>query len=132
MDLGGHGLRSMGASIFRHYPDLHKIYFNHNLLTWLPPDIGSMRSLTILDLSFNKLDSLPPEIGMLTNLKKLLVYGNLLRDLPAELGTLFQLETLGVVGNNMLRADYMQQIRENGTKEFVRYLREQASRKSQS
>ncbi|KAK4553429.1 Glucose-repressible alcohol dehydrogenase transcriptional effector [Recurvomyces mirabilis] len=127
MDLGGHGLRSMGASIFRHYPDLHKIYFNHNLLTWLPPDIGSMRSLTVLDLSFNKLDSLPAEIGMLTNLKKLLLYGNNLRDLPAEIGTLFQLETLGVVGNNMLRADYMQQIRDNGTKDFVRYLREQAS-----
>lgn len=128
MDLGGHGLRSMNSSIFRHYPDLSKIYFNHNALTWLPPDIGLMRSLTILDLSFNQLESLPAEIGMLTNLKKLLVYGNKLRDLPTEIGTLFQLETLGVAGNSLLRIDYIQHIRDNGTKDFVRHLREQAER----
>lgn len=129
LDLGGHGLRSMGASIFRHYPKLRKIYFLHNKLRWLPPDIGHMRALTVLDLSFNDLDSLPAEIGMLTHLKKLLLYGNNLRDLPFEIGSLFKLEVLGVVGNTMLRADYLDRIKEAGTKEFVRYLREQAPRK---
>jgi CCR4-NOT transcription complex subunit 6 len=129
MDLGGHGLRSMGPSIFRHYPNLRKIYFNHNLLTWLPSEIGSMRSLTVLDLSFNKLEALPPEIGMLTNLKKLLLYGNLLHDLPFELGSLYQLETLGIAGNSMLRPDYLERVRNEGTKEFIRWLRENAPSK---
>lgn len=128
MDLGGHGLKSMGASIFRHYPNLHKIYFNHNKLTWLPIEIGHMRSLTVLDLSFNDLRYLPPEIGMLTNLKRLLLYENQLEDLPHELGFLYQLETLGVEGNP-LRPDYKQRIVEDGTRELVRYLREQAERK---
>jgi len=128
MDLGGHGLKSMGASIFRHYPNLHKIYFNHNKLTWLPVQIGHMRSLTTLDLSFNELRFLPPEIGMLTNLKRLLLYENQLEDLPHELGFLYQLEVLGVEGNP-LRHDYKQRIVEDGTRELVRYLREQADRK---
>ncbi|KAK3069862.1 Glucose-repressible alcohol dehydrogenase transcriptional effector [Teratosphaeriaceae sp. CCFEE 6253] len=126
LDLGGHGLKSMAASIIRHYPNLRKIYFNHNKLTWLPSEVGMMRNLTMLDVSFNKLDALPAEIGMLTNLKKLLVYGNELRDLPYEIGSLYHLEVLGIAGNHMLRADYMERMREHGTREFVRFLREQA------
>ncbi|KAK0290676.1 Glucose-repressible alcohol dehydrogenase transcriptional effector [Friedmanniomyces endolithicus] len=126
LDLGGHGLKSMGPSLFRHYPNLRKIYFNHNKLTWLPGEVGHMRNLTVLDLSFNKLDTLPAEVGMLTKLKKLLLYGNELRDLPYEIGSLYHLEVLGIAGNHMLRADYMERMREHGTKEFVRFLREQA------
>lgn len=127
MDLGGHGLKCMGASIFRFYPHLHKIYFNHNKLTWIPMQIGNMRSLTVLDLSFNDLHYLPPEIGMLTNLKRLLVYENHLDDLPSEVGSLYQLEMLGIEGNPM-RPDYKERLVEQGTRELVRFLREQAER----
>ncbi|RMY59730.1 hypothetical protein D0863_11835 [Hortaea werneckii] len=126
MDLGGHGLKSLGASIFRHYPHLRKIYFNHNKLTWLPPQIGIMRSLTVLDLSFNDLHELPPEIGMLTNLKRLLLYENHLEDLPFEIGSLYQLEMLGIEGNPMRHCDYKERLMETGTKELVRFLREHA------
>ena len=131
MDLGGHGLRSMGASLFRHYPHLRKIYFNHNRLTTLAPHISFMRDLTVLDLSFNQLTELPPEIGMLTNLKKLLLFDNRLDDLPYEIGFLFQLEMLGLEGNPMRRApDLMDRLVEHGTHELVRYLREEAPCKS--
>ncbi|KAK6397301.1 hypothetical protein LTR65_006275 [Meristemomyces frigidus] len=126
MDLGGHGLKSMGATIFRHYPHLRKIYLNHNKLTWLPQQIGTMRMLTILDLSFNDLQDLPPEIGMLTNLKRLLLYENHLDDLPYEIGSLYQLEMLGIEGNPMRHCDYKERLVEHGTRELVRHLREQA------
>ena len=126
MDLGGHGLKSMGATIFRHYPHLRKIYFNHNKLTWLPPTIGTMRSLTVLDLSFNDLQELPVEIGMLSNLKRLLLYDNNLDDLPYELGSLYQLEMLGIEGNPLRHCDYKERLMEHGTRELVRFLREQA------
>ena len=130
MDLGGHGLKSMGASLFRHYPHLRKIYFNHNRLTTLAPHVSLMRELTVLDLSFNQLTELPPEIGMLTNLKKLLLFDNRLEELPYEVGYLYQLEMLGLEGNPMRRApDVMERLVEHGTYELVRYLREEAPRK---
>lgn len=124
IDFGGQGLKCMGASLFR-YSFLKKIYFNHNKLSWLPQQIGEMRNLTTLDLSFNELYTLPPEIGMLTNLKKLLLFENKLSDLPFELGSLYQLEMLGIEGNPM-RPDYVERLAEHGTQELVRYLREQA------
>ena len=130
MDLGGHGLKSMGASLFRHYPHLRKIYFNHNRLTTLAPHVSLMRELTVLDLSFNALTELPPEIGMLTNLKKLLLFENNLQELPYEVGYLFQLEMLGLEGNPMRRApELLDRLMEHGTYELVRYLREEAPRK---
>ncbi|KAK3720583.1 Glucose-repressible alcohol dehydrogenase transcriptional effector [Vermiconidia calcicola] len=127
MDLGGHGLKSMGASLFRHYPHLQKIYFNHNRLSSLPPHVSRLRNLTVLDLSFNQLTEIPPEIGMLTNLKKLLLFDNRLDELPWEVGYLYQLEMLGLEGNPMRRGhDQMERLVEHGTQELVRYLREEA------
>jgi CCR4-NOT transcription complex subunit 6 len=124
IDFGGQGLKCMAGSLFK-YNFLKKIYFNHNKLSWLPAQIGEMRNLTVLDLSFNELYSLPPEIGMLTNLKRLLLFENKLGDLPYELGSLYQLDFLGIEGNPM-RGDYMDRLAEHGTGELIRYLREQA------
>ncbi|KAF2717397.1 hypothetical protein K431DRAFT_233261 [Polychaeton citri CBS 116435] len=123
IDFGGQGLKCMAQSLFQ-YNFLRKIYFNHNKLGWLPPQIGEMRNLTILDLSFNNLEFLPEEIGMLTNLKRLSLYNNNLQDLPLELGSLYQLEMLGIEGNP-LRHDYKERIVEHGTQELIRFLREQ-------
>lgn len=129
MDLCGQGLRGMAPALFRHYPKLRKIYLNWNKLVTIPPQIGQMRYLTVLDLSMNQLDYLPPEIGMLTNLKRLLLFDNRLEDLPFEMGSLFQLEMLGLEGNPM-RQDYKERLVEHGTQELIRYLREQAPSKS--
>lgn len=131
LDLGGLGLRSMGHSIFRHYRDVKKLYFNHNKLPYLPTEIGTMRNLVALDLSFNQLHELPPEIGMLTNLKKLLVFENYLTDLPDEIGSLYQLEMLGIEGNPM-RLEIKERLMEHGTRELVRFFREQAPGKHTS
>ena len=128
MDLSGQGLKGVAPELFRRYPKLRKLYLNWNKLTEIPPLIGQMRFLTVLDLSMNGLSYLPPEIGMLTNLKKLSLFDNNLVDLPFELGSLFQLETLNIEGNPM-RADYKERIMEHGTQEMIRFLREEAPRK---
>ncbi|EGP83381.1 uncharacterized protein MYCGRDRAFT_63781 [Zymoseptoria tritici IPO323] len=125
MDLCGQGLKGMAPALFKHYPKLSKVYLNWNKLREIPPQIGQMRFLTVLDLSMNDLHYLPPEIGMLTNLKKLALYDNHLDDLPYELGSLYQLEMLGIEGNPM-RPDYKERLVEHGTQELVRYLRENA------
>lgn len=127
MDFSGHGLKAMSASLFRHYPHLRSLYFSHNRMYQIPPHISCMRFLTELDLSFNQIRYLPPEIGMLTNLKKLKLFQNELDSLPYELGSLYQLEFLGLEGNPMRDApDQFDQLREHGTAELVRYLREEA------
>lgn len=128
MDMCGQGLKGLAPALFKHYPKLRKVYLNWNKLTSIPPQIGQMRFITILDLSMNNLHFLPPEIGMLTNLKKLSLYDNRLEDLPFELGSLFQLEMLGIEGNPM-RQDYKERLVENGTEELIRFLREQAPSK---
>lgn len=115
----------MAPALFKHYPKLRKIYLNWNKLNTIPPQIGQMRFLTVLDLSMNNLDYLPQEIGMLTNLKRLLLFDNRLEDLPFEMGSLFQLEMLGLEGNPM-RQDYKDRLVEHGTQELIRFLREQA------
>ena len=130
MDFTGHGLKAMGASLFRHYPQLRKLFFGHNRLYQIPPHISCMRFLTVVDLSFNQIKYLPAEFGVLTNLKKLILFENDLDSLPYEIGSLFQLEFLGLEGNPMRDApDQMEQLREHGTAELVRYLREEAPSK---
>lgn len=128
MDLSGQGLKGVAPELFRRYPKLRKLYLNWNKLSEIPPLIGQMRFLTVLDLSMNNLSYLPPEIGMLTNLKKFSLFDNNLVDLPFEMGSLFQLETLNIEGNPM-RADYKERIMEHGTQEMIRFLREEAPRK---
>ena len=128
MDFCDEGLRQINPLLFQYYPKLQKVYFTYNKLRSIPPQIGEMRFLTMLDLSWNELHYLPPEIGMLTNLKKLLLFDNHLDDLPFEVGSLFQLEMLGIQGNPM-RSDYKERLVEHGTQELVRFLREQAPSK---
>ena len=42
-----------------------------NKLTSIPPEIGSMESLSILNLYANQIKTLPPEIANCTNLREI-------------------------------------------------------------
>jgi hypothetical protein len=55
-------------------------------LTFLPPYVGSLQSITFLNLSDNYLTKLPNEIGSLMNLEALNLNKNLLVALPSNLG----------------------------------------------
>ncbi len=122
LDLGGQGLHALSEHLFA-YTFLDKLYINHNKLPRLPPAIGKLKLLQLLDASSNQLTVLPPEIGMLTNLKQLLLFDNQLTTLPYELGSLYQLEVLGIEGNP-LQEDFKQIMMKDGTRALIVTLRD--------
>lgn len=125
LDMSGQGLKNVSAPLFDQYQFLTEVYLSSNHLTSLPPAIGQLRSLRLLDVSHNQLTHLPPELGMCTPLRQLLLFNNLIRDIPCELGALHFLELLGIQGNP-LDSDIKAKIMEEGTKEFINYLKENA------
>ncbi|NXG52929.1 PIDD1 protein, partial [Psilopogon haemacephalus] len=70
-------------------------------LTSLPPDIGSLRCLTHLDLSFNSLPALPSCILHLPSLRVLLVSHNSLVALPEDFGFLSKLTFFSAMKNQL-------------------------------
>uniref|UniRef100_A0A9J7ZYF6 Leucine rich repeat containing 1 n=2 Tax=Cyprinus carpio TaxID=7962 RepID=A0A9J7ZYF6_CYPCA len=68
----------------------------------LPQELGSMRSLTCLDVSENKLEHLPEEMGNLLSLTDLLVSQNLIDMLPESLGKLRRLSILKADQNRLV------------------------------
>ncbi|KAA8908937.1 Endonuclease/exonuclease/phosphatase [Sphaerosporella brunnea] len=124
LDLGGQGLHALSNALFS-YTFLDKLYINHNKLTKLPPAIGKLKLLQLLDASNNQLTELPPELGMLTNLKQLLVFDNKLTVLPYELGSLHKLEVIGVEGNPLQEA-YKSILIKEGTRSLIVNLRDHA------
>ncbi|KAJ3577992.1 hypothetical protein NPX13_g2576 [Xylaria arbuscula] len=125
IDMSGQGLKNVSAPLFDQYQFLTEVYLSSNQLTSLPPAVGQLRSLRLLDVSHNQLTYLPPELGMCTPLRQLLLFNNLIRDIPFELGSLHFLELLGIYGNP-LDNDVKTKIMEEGTKEFLIYLKESA------
>ncbi|KAI0525529.1 glucose-repressible alcohol dehydrogenase transcriptional effector [Xylaria bambusicola] len=125
IDMSGQGLKNVSAPLFDQYQFLTEVYLSSNQLTSLPPAIGQLRSLRLLDVSHNQLTYLPPELGMCTPLRQLLLFNNSIRDIPYELGALHFLELLGIHGNP-LDNDVKTKIMEDGTKEFLNYLKETA------
>ena len=71
---------------------------NRNLpkITRLPPEIGQLQQLKVLELRGNQLSILPPEIGQLQQLWLLGLRGNQLSALPAEISQLQHLQELGL------------------------------------
>lgn len=124
LDISGQSLKVVNAPVFR-YQFLTKLYLNCNKLSFVPPSIGTLRSLQVLDLSLNELCELPPEMGMLVNMKQLLLFDNRLQTLPFELGSMYQLEMLGIEGNPF-QEDLKSIIVEQGTTELIKYFRENA------
>ncbi len=72
-----------------------------NQLTTLPPEIGQLENLQVLSLDQNRLTTLPPEIGQLSNLQGLYLGDNQLTTLPPEIGLLSNLQWLDL-GDNQL------------------------------
>lgn len=99
LDLSCARIRALPLGLLNYVDFLTELRLNGNLLTSLPPQVGDLRSLVVLDLSDNLLSYLPPELGHLTNLMELLLFNNRLQSLPPELGYLYQLEVLGLDGN---------------------------------
>jgi len=67
----------------------------------LPPQIGDLVHVELMNLRGNRLTCLPPEIAKLGNLRTLLLRDNQLCSLPAEFGQLHNLEVLDLAGNRL-------------------------------
>ncbi|KAI1259412.1 glucose-repressible alcohol dehydrogenase transcriptional effector [Xylariaceae sp. FL1019] len=124
LDMSGQGLKNVSGPFFD-YQFLTEVYLSSNQLTVLPKAIGQLRSLRLLDVSHNQLTHLPAELGMCTPLRQLLLFNNMIRDIPVEMGALHFLEMLGIQGNP-LDQEVKAKIMEDGTKEFINYLKENA------
>lgn len=90
------------------YPQLHTLTIDMTILNFsnnlsvIPPEIGRLKNVVLLDLFKNKLVSLPREIGQLTNLCYLNLHNNQLVSLPAEIGQLINLQRLDLNTNKLI------------------------------
>ena len=75
----------------------------NNMSGPIPPDLGGLTGLTVMDFESNGLTGpLPPELGNLTNLKVLRLWGNdFAGPIPPELGGLASLEHLSFGGKGL-------------------------------
>ncbi|MYI46655.1 MAG: hypothetical protein F4123_09825, partial [Gemmatimonadetes bacterium] len=75
----------------------------HGLSGAIPPEIGSLAGLAILNLGYNRLNGhIPPEIGSLANLAGLfLMHNQLTGAIPPELGDLASLRSLSLYNNGL-------------------------------
>jgi len=76
-----------------------RIIGNDSYLCHLPPEIGMMSELRVLEVSDCLIKKLPKEIGLLSKLEILNVDGDPIANLPKEIGQLSHLKELHI-GNN--------------------------------
>lgn len=74
------------------------VYWN---CRYLPPEIGCLKKLEYLDLSFNKMKTLPVEISYLEGLISMKVANNKLVELPSAMSSLSRLESLDLSNNRL-------------------------------
>ena len=67
----------------------------------MPEEIGELKNLTALNLSFNDITHIPEGVWKLTKLKTFSAVGNKLTNIPKEIGNLKNLEYLNVCGNEI-------------------------------
>ncbi len=79
---------------------------HHRLDGEIPPELGNLANLEMLNLFQNRLTGvIPPELGNLSNLTDLHLSGNdLTGEIPPELGNLSNLQTLFLSGNHLTGA----------------------------
>ena len=79
------------------------ILLDNNLTGTIPPEIGQLRNLRLLDLTSNRLSGpIPPEIGQLRSLVNLIILNNRLSgEIPPEIGQLENLIELLLDSNRL-------------------------------
>jgi internalin A len=103
----GRTLNLRGLSLAALPPEIGRLSFltvldlDDNRLATLPAELGRLAGLTTLHLSTNQLTRLPPEIGQLAALKMLRVDNNQLTTLPPDIGQLSALTTLSLNHNKL-------------------------------
>ena len=100
----GNGLTGVIPPELGSLPHLRVLDLSHNQLEGpIPAQLGSLSSLQVLDLGGNQLTGpIPPELGSLSNLQRLSLWGNQLTGpIPPDLGRLADLESLDVFGNDL-------------------------------
>ena len=99
LNLGFNQLEGMAPG-FGNFEQLGTLRLNDNKFTAIPPEIGNLTHLLILDLSRNQMKGqIPPEIGNLTRLWELLLQGNQLSGpVPDEIMNLQYLNTTSTWG----------------------------------
>lgn len=80
---------------------VYKLKLRNQKIRKLPPEIGMLNNLQILDVSRNRIEELPPEIGKLKHLEELNLFKNRLRFLPKDFRRLNRLNKL-YMGRNRL------------------------------
>jgi hypothetical protein len=103
--LGENDFRSFPRELL-HLPALCKLFlqgnrWNRTGLSALPPEIGLLSTLEVLDLEENHLTELPAEIGQVRRLKSLNLRSNQLSQLPSEIGQLAALRELYLGYNHL-------------------------------
>ncbi len=83
------------------FVELNKLILASNKLSSLPPSVGNLLALTVLDLHDNVLESLPEEIAKLENLNRLNLNHNRLSVLPNDFFNLRQLRKLDLSNNQL-------------------------------
>jgi len=81
-------------------PNLARFSLSDNCLRSLPNCVGSMLSLTMLDLERNEMDQFAP-IHMLQNVKILKLKRNFLKNIPPEIEKMRALEYFDVSENQV-------------------------------
>lgn len=98
--IGSPGLTSLPPEIGK-LSHLSILNLEGNLLTSLPPEIGDLAGLSFLKVHENQLTNLPVEIGNLPNLSYLDTHSNQLSSIPSEIGDLFNLNKLDLSHNQL-------------------------------
>jgi internalin A len=89
----------------------------------LPPEIGCLRELTVLDLRSNQISTIHFNAGDLQNLRRLHLGGNRLNAAPSGIGQLSSLEQIELSGNELTELSS-----EIGALSRLKYLDLQANR----
>ena len=74
---------------------------NYNNLNSIPPEIGNLNALSLLNLDGNNLAALPNEIGLLKKLWELSLSDNKIEEIPTEIGQLTALRSLNLKDNRL-------------------------------
>ncbi len=74
---------------------------NNNNLKKAACELGTLRNLNHIDLSYNKLNTIPLELCLITNLSKLYLMHNAITDLPSNFNKLTNLTSLNISYNKL-------------------------------